>query len=93
MDPVLLELFLLPCSPDSRRAKKITAKALKLLDTAVLVERDVSEISNKRLAARYGIKDIPALLINRRYKSGIPESEDELLWVLRRVGVVVRAES
>lgn len=90
MEPVLLELFLMPLSPVTERARKVTANALKRMGVAVLVERDASRASNKGLAARYGINSFPTLLINRRYKTGIPGSEEELLRILLKAGVTIR---
>jgi|GEM_PF-4392019 hypothetical protein len=89
MYPVLLELFFSKDSSEVGKVREIAVKALKKLDVAVLVERDISEYSNTELAARYGIKYFPSLLLNHAYKIGIPRSERELLWIFRRYGLKV----
>jgi hypothetical protein len=91
MDPVLLELFLLPRSRDNERVRRVAAKALKWLDPAVLVERDGSSSSDRKLASKYGIRHFPSLVINRRYMSVAPKTEEELLWILRKIGLTVKA--
>ncbi len=82
----LLELFTSPTCPHCPTAKRIAENVVKQLDSAVLIERDVSLPENADIATRYGIRAVPAMVVNNTYQiSGAQGSEDELYSHLLRM--------
>jgi len=83
---ILIELFTSPTCPHCPRAKEVAERAVKGLPNALLLERDVTDPENSEIARRYGIKGVPTMIINEKYRVvGAPSSEEELTKYLKEV--------
>ena len=86
MEGILLELFTSPTCPHCPTAKSIVGNVVKKMDNALLIVRDVSIPENAKIAAQYGIRGVPTLIINRKHIiNGVPGSESELLGHLQGI--------
>jgi len=84
---ILIELFTSPSCPHCPRAKAMAENVVRQLPGTLLIERDVTKPDNQRVAAEYGIRGVPTMVINRKHMiTGVPASEQELISAIRRTG-------
>jgi small redox-active disulfide protein 1 len=83
---LLLELFTSPTCPHCPGAKRVAENVVGQLSGALLIERDISIPEDAAIAAAYGVKGVPTIVVNGKYKMvGVPGSADELFSHLQNV--------
>ncbi|MFQ5974847.1 MAG: thioredoxin family protein [Candidatus Hydrothermarchaeales archaeon] len=80
MSEILLELFTTPTLPQCSTARKATNGALRLMNEALLIERDVSKKEDYQRALELGVREVPTLVVNEKYQiKGTPKTSEELV--------------
>jgi thioredoxin 1 len=83
---ILIELFTSPTCPHCPAAKRVAENVVGQMEGALMIERDVSIPENAEIAASYGIRGVPVIVVNGKYQMvGVPPSEAELLSHLQSV--------
>ncbi|MBU2559771.1 thioredoxin family protein [archaeon] len=77
---LLLEIFTSPTCPHCPAAKRVAENVVGQMESALMIERDMATPEGAEAAARYGVKGVPTIVVNGKYKTvGVPTSEAELL--------------